>query len=104
MDKRKFALIIIGIMVFSSFGYAMFSPFVNIGNEAVKDSDGDGIPDNVELELMLDPYKKETINDIIKKKEEVTQMVINNEISADEYRKLIEAYNELIEKMNKTKG
>ncbi len=104
MDKRKFALIAIGIMVLSSFGYAMFSPFVGVENNKEKDSDGDGIPDSVEIELMLDPYKKETIEDLLKKKEEVTQMIINNEISAEEYKRLMNAYNELIEKMNRTKG
>ena len=103
MDKRKFALVAIGIMVLSSFGYALFSPFVGVKNSGERDSDGDGIPDNIEVELMLDPYKKNTLEDILKKKEEITQMVINNEISAEEYKRLMSEYNKLIEKMNKTK-
>ncbi len=92
--------ILIVLVIASSFGYALFSPFTIMEEEV--DSDKDGIPDRTEIMIGLDPYKKNTVEDLIKISNQLDQMLLNGTISISDYRYMKRIINELILKMNKS--
>ncbi len=97
--KKRLILILIILVIASSFGYAFFSPFTS--NEK-KDSDGDGIPDIYEKYLGLNPYKKDSVEDLMNKLKELNSMLINGTISISEYNKMKRILLFYINKLNRT--
>ncbi len=99
MDRRKILFILVFLVIASSFGYALFSPFTNTEE---KDSDGDGIPDIHEKILGLNPYEKNDLNDLKEKLDELNSMVLKGEISISEYNELKRLLLMYMKKLNKT--
>ncbi|NOZ59027.1 MAG: hypothetical protein GXO66_05570 [Euryarchaeota archaeon] len=104
-ENRRFnpqlaALFAVGIMIVSSLAYAIFSkppsesppPAASPAEGAppvfTTDTDGDGIPDTLEMEIGTDPGVRDTRQSLEERRSQIYAAYARGEISGEEYNTL----------------